>query len=430
VRRAILVLVLILPLACGDDFPEMEPEPSPPEPFEAPEPEPGLPEIPEGMLDVGPLLALIPKDPLLEVLPNAAFENLEELRESLRESGRRHVTPAEFDRAMKDLDEVRAHLHRLRTDRDYRRLRAWRTWVGVHPIWRNMRTDMVALPPWLVVHEVPPRRGERVEARRRAEAAAKRLHAVYEKFRTLLDPPISLPKLSDLTREEERFLKAFLCASEKSLRRYRQEIGMPSPVTVTYNPADQWLVGATGSEGVLRDLAAIELRQLLHVYRKVLIERVTGEEVLWTDPRTQGRAVWIEEGIAGLFPEASDEDEDLEEWVRMRDSPGWPLARMLNCTGWPDVTRLLAGLRSSEMRVLFALKARSFCRFLWSREDYRKKLLAYLVKDLHGRSGPEVFAKVWWGEEKGRDWKNLDWTVLDREFRAHVEKLVEVRKGK
>ena len=85
---------------------------------------------------------------------------------------------------------------------------------------------------------------------------------------------------------------------------------------------------------------------------------------------------------------------------------------------WEAAKTGRGGLATIRRSSLFDSQAWAFCRFLWEADGgkYRDALLDYVVKELHGKGGPEALRA---SLGRGPD----GWSALEAEWRAWFRKL-------
>ena len=393
-----------------------------------------------GRFDLRPEYAAIPPAPDLALYPNEAMERLT----AYEKAGIYWADAGDLAHVRELREQAVAHAVRLRGDPVYRDEWVWRTWMSRHPIFKDVPTVVGYRPPYLVF--VQADRGTEERAGAILDRVAGLLTFLYADFRRLFAERFDLPELPGEARGELRVAKTFVFANERTYEAYQTLIGDPvaGDVQAHYRLDDQWIVLYEG-EGAEKRAAAGEadvntqkvlftgVQQLLHLYRRILVERESGEFVGWKDPRLISDLPWFETGFARFLATARTREDgafelmatnrmNLEELAKVDALPaGRPLLQdMLDLTR----AQLAAGdgfsLRDSTERWRFFLRAWSFCHFLWYGDDgrYRDRLVDYLGRELHGESGPAVFSDAFWREE------TPDWPGIETRWRAHVEALL------
>lgn len=376
-----------------------------------------------GRADLREIYERIPDVPDLEFYPNPAAERLL----ALREAGIAWGTAADRDAVEELLESATEHAIRLRGDPVYRDEWLWRTWMSRHPIFKDLPTICDYTPPYLLFADVGPRPGGEEASRRLLGTASARLGRLYEVFREEFAARNRLPDLVDEARSELRIAKAFLFTDERLYRGYQNLIRDPvAPgVEAHYRLDDQWIVLYAGGDMTER-LLFTGVQQLLHFYRKIVVDRTAGEDVPWKDDRLVSRLPWFETGFARFLGSAREGEDGklvlmapnrelLEAWcdddLLAGDAP--VLADMVSAGrdgGGPGLEPYPA-----------AAAAWSFCHFLWWYDGgrYRDRLRDYVGEEIHGRSGPEIFARVFGGD------REPDWTTVEAEWRAYVKDLAK-----
>ncbi len=174
----------------------------------------------------------------------------------------------------------------------------------------------------------------------------------------------------------------------------------------------------------------------MHVFTKVVLERETGEEVLWNDRRTHSRLHWFQEGMAELYGSAKSGEGGkwklkvpyrmrLGEWwnCKKNNLSDWSFKELMGIRTGPELQQRSRrkGLVKHQSRLssLFYAQAWSWVYFLYNYDNakYRDKLIEYMGKELKGVSGPEEFAKTWGAGD------DYDWGPVEKEWRGFVDKL-------
>jgi len=384
----------------------------------------------------------------LDIYPDEACRVL--LR--AREKGERWGSGERWIELAAVLDRALPHLERLRTDRAYREEWVVRTNVRMDSVFRDFDYEVASRPPYLVFAEWRKGRRGGDSAQQRARRDADLLHATYEEFHRLFGERFGLVRCEELPRPEYRVLKAFRMEREpRLLERILLEPGASRDGRSRYQSKDRWIfLYPPRPDEILmyEDMAALDavkvafegVMQLLHLHRKATIERLTGEEALWTDDRTIGNLDWFNVGLASLISshlvtgsgkiEFMQPNLDrLTEWKEHRNDreKEWSLEVMMGSSErqavYEGVREILehrgSSRRKDALASLFHAQAWSFCHFLWfgGEGKYRDRFLDYLGREFRGRSSPKEFKKAM-GPVVADGWE-----ALEREWLAHVEEL-------
>jgi hypothetical protein len=405
-----------------------------------------------GKKDLRKIYERIPEDPNLSTYPNDAYEALIDLKDDGKHWGSSDV----YATAEKNLKEAIAHKEKLNSDKLYFDSYKWRQFVRFHPVYRNYKYKIEYSTPYMIFveHTGKEKEAQQKSAQKLVERTGKILSCLYKVFVDVMGEHFELPKLEETDRADERTLKIFMFSDRKGFDQYGKDIGqqMPPSARAYYRPADQWITSYLGGgfeAAKVKDGSDFNtnktfhegVHQLMHVYTKITMQKLTGDEVLWTDPRCHSRAHWFQEGVAEFFGSSRPKGENdwdlmvpyrqrLQEWKHIQNNKlaEWPLKELLGVHNQMELRRKgmeIGGIAAGHMGSLYYAQSFTFIHFLWNFESgkYKDKFLEYFKLELEGKSGIEVFAKVWWGDEKGRDWKNLDWSALDKEWRSYVQKL-------
>ncbi|MHC4470526.1 MAG: hypothetical protein ACYS99_06125 [Planctomycetota bacterium] len=342
-------------------------------------------------LDVGPVLDLVPDDPMLDTWPNPAYERLL----ARKEEGPRLVDPEEFGAAVKDLALVQRHLERLQTDRNYQDRVRWAHWVRLHPLWVKLETGVVQRPPWLVFYEVDSEK-RRANVRRNAEFAAEALRAQYEAFHADFGEPLDLPDLRHRARPQERVLKAFLFARRRSFDEVHRKAGLiplQSDIEADYFREDGWTLSVAESEVNQRHLLHAGACQLYDAYRRIRGGDSATRSLLCFEEGLIAMLSWAERREDGTFRFLVPAGERLRRWKWFRDMKyaEWTLPDLLGVRHDQGVRRKgmeIGGITGGHMGELFYTESWSFCQFLWFFRDgkYRQRFLDRLACELQGSS--------------------------------------------
>ncbi len=236
-----------------------------------------------------------------------------------------------------------------------------------------------------------------------------------------------------------RTLKLWTFSSHASFMTYQKDIGMPLPpgVGAYYRPNNQWITlfeqpGSTSGGQANRSdfntnkVAHEGFHQLMHTYAKVMLEKQTGGEILWTSPEVRSRRLWLQEGFAELMAgamAAGDQPWSLAsvlsrrvKEIRMtlgRDFSAWSLEELLGIRGRSDMLRRCyakaraRGNMADTGRLSSLVYAQSWalCHFLWNAGDgkYREKFLEALHGEMTGKANPADWVDVWTGGEDQPD---------------------------
>ncbi|MHC4470528.1 MAG: hypothetical protein ACYS99_06135 [Planctomycetota bacterium] len=405
-----------------------------------------------GKKDLRKIYDKIPTDPKLDEYPNPAYEALIELKDE----GKNWASTEEYATAEKNLKDAIAHKEKLNSDVLYFDSYKWRQFVRFHPVYRNYKTKIEYQTPYMIFveHTGKEKEAQQKKAQKLVERTGRILTCLYKVFVDVMGEHFELPKLEETDRPDERTLKIFMFSDRAGFDKYGKEIGQPMPpgARAYYRPGDQWITSYLGGgfeAAKVKDGSDFNtnktfhegVHQLMHVYTKITLQKLTGDEILWTDPRCHSRAHWFQEGVAEFFGSSKPKGESdwdlmvpyrqrLQEWKNIQNNKlaEWPLKDLLGVHNQVELRRKgmeIGGITGGHMGSLYYAQSFTFIHFLWNFENgkYKEKFLEYFKLELEGKSGIEVFAKIWWGEEKGSDWRNLDWSALDKEWRGYVQKL-------
>jgi len=396
----------------------------------------------------------IPVDDILDTYGNAEYEALLEEQEYAESSW---GTPEKVEELSKLLDAVLTHHNKLKNDRMYLDEYVIRLNVMRDPVYKNYQFRVQAKNPYImfVEFEADKDGGQSNAQKKRAAGAAKivernltLLHTLYTQFMSDYKVAFKLPEISDLEQPSMRMLKLWTFSSHASFMKYQKDIRMPIPAGVGayYRPANQWITlfeqpgsassGAANKSDFNTNKVVHEgFHQLMHTFTKVILERETGEEVLWNDPKTHSRLFWFQEGMAELYGSAKSTAggkwdlkvpyrQRLGEWFSCRKNKlsDWSFEELLSVqTNGELRQRARRKVLSHEGRLssLFYAQSWTWCYFLYNYENgkYREKLIEYMGKELRGISGPSEFAKTWGAGE------NYDWGPIEKQWRGYVKKL-------
>jgi hypothetical protein len=393
------------------------------------------------------------RDHLLFVYPN--FEIDEEYpwdrkKEILavvgRHGGRTWVSHDEYERLVELVRQEDGHLARIERDSRYRWTKHWIRSTRLDPAYGTYRFVVNERhAPFLVFVQDPGREIDRARVARLAERYGHIFRELLEAWMTRIEPEIrkvpgyetfELPDLaaSDPTDRCPPVLKVWIFSRDREFRDYQNRvIGRPVKPSTRgyYRPDTRWVTLA--AEGALDaeknrgqdDLTSVAFYvgtyQLRHYYTKLVRDRANaaaGSEA-GGDQDTAWRSHWFTVGLAGLFAGATETvaDREWETFSRYHD-------RVDECRSARDPYRIERGYRwklDEVVRVpnravlvqkirekstytrrqvtldsLFSAEAWAFCHFLWFAESgkYRPFLIRYLIRELHGASGFDVFKEV------------------------------------
>ncbi len=407
-----------------------------------------------GNRDLKEIFDKIPEDDILDTYANAEYETLVEEREYAESHW---GTPEKVDELSKLLDAVLTHFNKLKNDRTYLDEYVIRLNVMRDPVYSKYKFRVESKSPYIMFVEfVGDKDGVQSDAQKKRAAEAEKivarnltlLHTLYSQYMADFKVPFNLPEISDLEQPSMRVLKVWTFSSHASFLQYQKDIGMqlPAGVGAYYRPNNQWVTlfeqagSASSGQANRSDFNTNKVvheafHQIMHTFSKVVLERETGEEVLWGDSRTQSRLHWFQEGMADFYGSATSRTGGkwtlkvpyrmrLGEWFQTRKNKlsDWSFEELRNIRSGPELQQRARrkGLNQRGRLVsLFYAESWTWCYFLYNFEDgkYREKLIEYIGKELKGLSGPEEFAKTWGAGE------NYDWGPVEKEWRGYVEKL-------
>jgi len=434
IAAALLITAAILfaPRAGRDHHPPA-PAPTPP-PAGTPDipPEP-TDDRPAGRLDSTSLFDGLPCDDLLDTYPDDAWRKLCELRDRRR----RWVTPEEFELAARWRLAALSHADRLRTERTYREAWQIRTNMRLHPYYSERQFVTASRPPWLVYVE----KGEGAQAC--ADRSADLLRKLSDEVHRLFGERFELPRIVDCPHQGERVLLVVVLKDKRAFLEHFRRVGQPKPSNVQSvylsHPGGCILhreKGLSETEWGER-LFYPAVHQVLHVLTKARTESDDPErgELSWRSRGMDSKLLWFREGLVRMLSHnAVGTDGKVEfgrldrgglgTWreTRQDDLTEWKLAMLLEI---PDERTLrrkameigLHPAEASRLQFLFRIQAWAFFHFLWHHENrtYREKLLAYLEREFHGKTGYRVWRRVW-------GTAGHDGAELEKEFEAWLQK--------
>jgi hypothetical protein len=290
--------------------------------------------------------------------------------------------------------------------------------LGRHP------SVVHARPPYLVFVEHAGIPEDRARAEAVAREQAEFLSAFYEGVLSLLGESLDLSRIEERPSVDARWFGVFV------LRLPRERA--PFPVhTAWFWAEERWLllderdpVRRWGSlrhpDSARRNRAAA--RQVIHAHECAL------------DARPTVGSLWFSEGFAEFLASTGATEDGgfrprphrlrLREWklVRKNRLAEWPLDALLSVRDQIELRRKsmeIGGITGGHMGSLFTGQSWAFVHYLWSCGEgkHRKKLLRYARAELRGRAGPDVFARLFFGD------RPVDWSGVEAEWRAHVKAL-------
>lgn len=313
------------------------------------------------------------------------------------------------------------HVRRLKEDAHYLKVCRIKANIRLHPIFKDYDYTTIEVRPYLIFVQKSsdPRKAEKLQ--QRAEEKGRLFRCLYETFRKEFGERFQLTPLESDDFEKDTILKAWVFADRESFKRYHDSIGQPmdDSIGAYYNPQDQWMnipedaamgMNPPGQDMDVNVCFHEGTHQLIHHWTKRIIEEETGQPVEWTDSRLDTRSHWFQEGIAEYFGSAVKDGDSWKlfqpdlyrilSWreVRKAKAKEWVFEDMLKAENNGDLAR--PGM-PQHMGWLFYGQAWAFISFLNTFENgkYRDKFLAYMEKELHGRSGYTVFKEVFGLEE-------------------------------
>ena len=396
------------------DIPYIETAPTPPGP---------PPEPPPDLFDLRPILQELPEDELLIRFPNDAYLTLV----WRLESGEFLGTRLEEVRAKALLSEVRRHLRRLRSDLFYQASYTVAGNLARHPILKDYTVTSAESPPWFV--SVIGGDRERDGDRALAEATAADLRKLYRQFHSLFGEQLNLPELPSREPLDQRILKVVIFQTREILEHYRRDSGMSrgEDLVAYYQETDRLSVafGLLDTPRRRANLRFIAAHQLMRAYRKLLLERKSGESTPWGGMDLgsrfpllrSGLAQWLASGVSG---EAAIED---LKTAREKSISEWSLEELLSLTSQSEVNQRVPKWWRPEGRplALFDAQAWSFVHFLLNFENGRdRERFHELVKlEFGGLLDPERFRGVLWFD------REPDIEALEKQWRRHVDGLLK-----
>jgi len=399
---------------------------APPQPADKPAFDP-RPEL----VDLTPLLDQVPDDDLLETMPDEAWRKLVDFAEYEDRQG----TRAEYEQISAWLRETTDHAARLRTDRGYRE--SWRIITNrrFHPFLSDREFVISIRPPWLVFVET----GE--GARECADRAAKYLVQLTDEVHRLVGKRFDLPWIVDSPYEAERVLTVTVFEDERVFHEHFRRTRNPVPpdiVSVYSNKAEGCFLfrkAKLADDTWCGRLLYPAAHQVFAVLTKVRMERDRPDkgELRWVGRGMQSNLHWFREGLVrhlssnsvgpdGTVSFGRLDREGLAVWQQRRldEKDEWPLATLLKIPDRRVMMRKgmeigLHPMEAARLARLFGVQSALFFHFLWNHDnpEYRERLIEYLGKELHGKTGYKNWVRVW-GEGK------RDGAELAEEFEAWV----------
>jgi hypothetical protein len=331
------------------------------------------------------------------------------------------------------------HQRKVETDAHYRKVCHYRGMVALHPIFASWEYTTVECRPYLVFVQKSsdPMKAAKLGERSREKAAIFR--RLYDTFLETFGEGYDLPRLESDVYENDVILRAWVFADRASFDRYHRSIGKPmgKNVGAYYSPQDQWMIIPEGVGGGMKvpgqdmdtNVTVHEgTHQLIHCFTKMIVEKESGEELVWTDRRLSSKSHWFQEGMAEYFGSVVKKGSTwnlfqpnlyrLMGWKRFRARGGkdWALSDLLHVKN----SRELRAQRDQNRCPQFYGQAWAFVSFCMNDDRYRKKMLAYMSEEFHARSGFKVFKKIFGTEgEPG--------SQLEKDYLAHCKRLLEGR---
>lgn len=350
----------------------------------------------------------VPDDPLLEEYPTPAYVRLLDLADL-----ERPLTPEEEAEARRLLSEVKEHLARWKKEPDYRREWMLDRVLAVHPLFRGFERKIVVRAPYFVVTLLGPDADTAPEPA--PDGFLDTLAGLHRFFRDTFGGRFDLPELEELR------VAWFPRAEDFMARMKGRATALPAGVRAFYSPADTWLVARAPFSGWNEWKVRHEAtHQLVHAFSKRMMERDTGGEVLWSDPRLHSRNHWFQEGFAELLAAAGPGEDGA--WrigpasenrkseimaTRHAKRSEWSLAELLSFANSLEMRRaaMEKGVgEAGRLASLFYAEAGFFCHFLW--EEHRDLFVDYFGSELHGHSGHDVWEEAM--KKAGVDEEELD----------------------
>jgi hypothetical protein len=377
--------------------------------------------------------------------------------------GKAWVTPEEHARLVALTKEEDEHLARIANDPRYRWTRHWVQATRLDPVLGRYDFQVnEEFPPHLIFVQDTGKEADRAEVARLARRNGLLFRELVNSWETKVEPEIrkipgyesfELPDLgaSGSSEIDPPILKVWVFLEEEDLHTYQDHLigGTLVPGTLAYyRRENQWItLCAHGEDDVYPrdrqdDVTGMTLHvgthQIIHHYTKLIKDR---ERAKVGQPRTSFedmsyRSHWFTEGLPELFSGADETKKD-EVWEtfmpyhrrvrehrlaltppRQRRDLYWTLNELVRIPN-----NAILGRRCNEkttnpesQRMLFTLfyaEAWTFCHFLWFAEDgkYRPYLVRYLIRELHGQSGFNVFKEVFDDVCPGGDCSKLELKV-------------------
>jgi len=383
----------------------------------------------------------IPEDDLLDAYGNEEYETLVEEREY---ADSWWVTKEQFEELSRLLDATLSHHHKLKSDPRYLDEYVIRLNVARDPVYHRYPCQVLRRGPYIMFVEVGADGEIPAETEKIVERNLTLLSTLYTQFMADFKGPFELPEISELEQPYGRNLRLWTFSSRVSFLQYQRDIRMPLPpgVGAYYRPNNQWITlfeppGSQSRYPAFNTNKVVHegFHQLMHALTRVVLERETGEEVLWRDRRTHSRLHWFQEGMAEFYGSAKAAEDGafelkvpyrmrLREWfeTRKRKRSDWAFVELLSIRNGAELmqrSRRKGLTQQGRLASLFYAQAWTWVYFLHNFEDgkYRDKLIEYMGKELKGISGPDEFAKTWGAGD------SYDWGPIEKEWRGYVDKL-------
>ncbi len=333
----------------------------------------------------------IPVDDILDTYENDAYVSLVEAKEYAESDW---GTTETVDELTKLLDAVLIHHQKLKNDREYLDEFVIRMNVKSDPVYKDYDFRVEGKSPYVMFVEHEGGGKQSAAAEKIVQRNLTLLHTLYTQFMSDFKVAFNLPEITDIEQPSMRTLKLWTFSNHASFLKYQEALGrrLPPGVGAYYKPNNQWITlfeqpgSASGGQANRSDfntnkVAHEGLHQLMHVFTKVVLERETGEEVLWTDRRCHSRLHWFQEGMAELYGSAKTVEGGkwelkvpykmrLKEWWMCRKNKlsEWSFKELLSIRTGPELQQRSSrkGLKRGQSRLssLFYAQAWSWCYFL------------------------------------------------------------------
>jgi hypothetical protein len=414
----------------------------------------------------------MPEDPDF-IEEQTPYDRKREIIEIVREGkdGKVWVEPEVYEHLQKLEDEETEHRNRIKNDVRYRETKGWIKRARVHPVYQKWDFEVIdQYSPYLVFVQKTGKEEDEAKASKIVARNAKIFKALRNTWETTITnelrrvkPDFDLPDLGSESLAPPPILKVWVFFDYENFREYLAAIGMGGlgqGIRGYYMPNDQWVTLYEGGadRGETQNIEGQSmnstktfhegLHQIVHSYTRILMSEKEGRQVEFEDRRTHSRAHWFQEGLAEFFAAASLRDENgrlvtgdkgeyrmfeplwgrLREYRMMKNAenfPNWTLEELVRVRNRGDLLRTCAS-KSTNPRIAGALSSGFYahswllCHYFWNAEGgkYRPRFLKYMIRELHGESGFNVFR-----EEFGDLIPGDDFTQLSEKVRAYEESL-------